>query len=119
MKRNHKLMEKYIKCHPSCEKCGRFIGCEVHHKIPISKGGEDDFPNYITLCFECHSKEHIKSRSELTKIGIEKAKNNVSYKAINVYDLYKILYEISSKDEHLTAIDILDIIDQMPACAWV
>ena len=60
-----------------------------------------------------------KSRSELTKIGIEKAKNNVSYKAINVYDLYKILYEISSKDEHLTAIDILDIIDQMPACAWV
>ena len=91
----------------------------MHHKIPVSKAGEHHFPNYITLSLQCHSKEHIKSRSELTKIGIEKAKSNVSYKAINVYDLYKILYEISSKDEHLTAIDILDIIDQMPACAWV
>lgn len=71
---NKNLMKKYLIENPNCERCGRFIGCEVHHKIPLSSGGTDDYSNYMTLCFECHNKIHIKNRSDLTKEGIETAR---------------------------------------------
>lgn len=31
---------------------------EVHHKIPLSKGGADSFENTIALCPNCHAKVH-------------------------------------------------------------
>lgn len=40
-----------------CSVCHRYKGVkmEVHHIIPVEKGGEDTFENAIALCFDCHS----------------------------------------------------------------
>lgn len=40
-----------------CCVCHRYKGVkvEVHHIIPVDKGGEDTFENGIALCFDCHS----------------------------------------------------------------
>ena len=119
MRRNYKLMKEYMKSHPNCEKCGRFLGCEVHHKIALSIGGKDDFSNYITLCYECHNEEHIKNRSKLTKIGLERARSKEVYKAIKVIDLYRIIHDITSNGDNVSVREVFDIIDEMPACAWV
>jgi 5-methylcytosine-specific restriction endonuclease McrA len=37
----------------------------AHHIIPISQGGSNDLSNLITLCYDCHKKEH--SRTERIK----------------------------------------------------
>lgn len=43
-----------------CEKCGKSDTLlELHHKIPIYKGGEDSRDNIIVLCVMCHWKEHL------------------------------------------------------------
>ena len=40
-----------------CCVCHRYKGVmvEVHHIVPISKGGTDDPDNAIALCFDCHA----------------------------------------------------------------
>ncbi len=37
-----------------CQVCGKEHSGQVHHVIPRSKGGTNDFSNLITLCGECH-----------------------------------------------------------------
>ncbi len=69
------MYKRYKNKHPICEKCGGTNGIEVHHKIPLIKGGNDTQDNLISLCYECHKNEHKLNRSELTRIGIEKARN--------------------------------------------
>ena len=88
MERNKLLMKKYLEKNPCCEDCGRFIGAEVHHKISFSHGGKDEFNNYKTLCSECHEKIHIKNRSELTKIGIQRARKQTCENLISLLDFY-------------------------------
>ena len=64
-KRKVKKRDKYT-CQASPEKvglpkCGRNYRDEeldVHHIIPISKGGKHSFENLITLCSSCHGKLH-------------------------------------------------------------
>ena len=43
-----------------CEKCKieNNNNLEIHHIIPIYKGGKDKFENLIVLCDKCHQKEH-------------------------------------------------------------
>ena len=51
-----------------CENCGKFAPfnrridntpyLEVHHKQPLSKGGEDSINNAVALCPNCHRKAH-------------------------------------------------------------
>lgn len=36
--------------------CKSGFDIEVHHIIPKSKGGKNEYYNYILLCFECHRK---------------------------------------------------------------
>jgi 5-methylcytosine-specific restriction protein A len=53
----------------SCEKCRQPAPfqkakdntpyLEVHHVIPLSKGGEDTIENAIAVCPNCHRKEHF------------------------------------------------------------
>lgn len=31
---------------------------QVHHKIPLSKGGDNSLDNLISLCFDCHEDQH-------------------------------------------------------------
>lgn len=54
-----RIRDKYIKTHPLCEECkrnGRLKPAEeVHHIIPISKGGDHSIENLMSLCTSCHS----------------------------------------------------------------
>lgn len=55
-----KIRNRYIKAHPLCEICrGRGLvvpATEVHHKIPLSRGGTHDDENLMSLCKSCHSR---------------------------------------------------------------
>lgn len=52
----------YIKKHPLCERClkeGRITPArEVHHIVPLSRGGTNQFSNLMSLCQSCHTKIH-------------------------------------------------------------
>jgi len=63
----------------TCQKCGwksRFInkygvthfssrGLDVHHIQYVSHGGTDHESNLITLCRDCHRKEHSRESNEI------------------------------------------------------
>ncbi len=42
----------------SCSICGEYGPLEIHHILPISEGGKDDYQNLIALCRNCHSFAH-------------------------------------------------------------
>ena len=58
-----RIRDRYIAEHPLCELCqkeGRSILAEeVHHKLPVSKGGTHDRCNLMSLCRSCHTKIHF------------------------------------------------------------
>jgi 5-methylcytosine-specific restriction endonuclease McrA len=49
--------------------CGSKKSIQVHHKIPISRGGSHAMNNLITLCQSCHDNQHkhLKQLSFLKK----------------------------------------------------
>ena len=55
-----KIRQLYIKEHPVCELCERKNILrpveEVHHIIPLSKGGTHRKENLMSLCKSCHSR---------------------------------------------------------------
>lgn len=57
-----KVRERYAKEHPLCERCldeGRLtLMDEVHHIVPVSRGGTNDEANLMSLCHSCHTKIH-------------------------------------------------------------
>lgn len=57
-----RIRDRHISQHPLCEQCekeGKLIpAAEVHHKIPISKGGTHARENLMSLCRSCHNKIH-------------------------------------------------------------
>lgn len=53
-----KLHSGEIKKPLICGCCGNEEKLELHHIIPISLGGNDDYYNLIYLCFNCHKKMH-------------------------------------------------------------
>lgn len=54
-----KIRSRYIKAHPLCEECkkaGKLTPAqEVHHVVPLSKGGTHEESNLMSLCTSCHS----------------------------------------------------------------
>ena len=54
-----KIRDLYIAAHPLCERCqkqGTLTPVEeVHHIVPLSKGGTHDESNLMSLCKPCHS----------------------------------------------------------------
>ena len=58
-----RIRDQYVSIHPLCEMCqkeGRLVAAdEVHHKLPISKGGTHDLSNLMSLCKSCHTKIHF------------------------------------------------------------
>ena len=66
-----KIRAKYVREHPYCELCfkeGRMKRVEeVHHKLPLSKGGTHDVINLISLCQSCHARIHAKDGSRWNK----------------------------------------------------
>jgi len=55
-----KIRQLYVANHPLCERCleaGQYIPVdEVHHILPVDKGGTHDDDNLISLCRSCHGK---------------------------------------------------------------
>ena len=55
-----RIRDRYIKAHPLCEECqknGRFVAAEeIHHILPLSRGGDNDVSNLMSLCKSCHSR---------------------------------------------------------------
>jgi len=55
-----RIRDRYIKTHPLCEECqkqGRLTPSEeVHHILPLSKGGGSNTENLMALCKSCHSR---------------------------------------------------------------
>ncbi len=54
-----RIRDRYIKANPLCEECkkaGRLTPAEeVHHILPLSKGGDHSDSNLMSLCTSCHS----------------------------------------------------------------
>ena len=75
--RNSRIIKTYISKYPTCEFCGKDAE-EVHHIIPVVKGGTDKEENLMSLCKNCHKTIHerITPRGELINIGRRKAKEN-------------------------------------------
>ena len=57
----YKRLTSYTCAHPECESG---ISIEAHHVRPLSRGGYDAFWNIIALCWQCHHKRKLHSRSE-------------------------------------------------------
>lgn len=59
-----KIRDRYANLHPLCEEClkhGKLTPMkEVHHIIPIDRGGTHDENNLMSLCHSCHEKIHKK-----------------------------------------------------------
>lgn len=55
-----KIRARYVAEHPLCEQCHKDDRLtptqEVHHILPLSKGGTHDFSNLMALCKPCHSR---------------------------------------------------------------
>ena len=56
------IRKRDASAHPLCEMClkeGRLTPVEeVHHIVPVSHGGSNDFSNLMSLCQSCHTKMH-------------------------------------------------------------
>lgn len=54
-----RIRDSYIKHNPLCEECLKQnitkAAEEVHHIIPLSKGGDSSEENLMALCKTCHS----------------------------------------------------------------
>lgn len=57
------VRKAYASQHPLCEQCLKdghaVLMDEVHHILPVSRGGTNDFSNLMSLCRSCHEKIHI------------------------------------------------------------
>ncbi len=58
-----KIRDAYVAEHPLCEMClkeGKYTPVEeVHHILPVSRGGTNDTSNLMSVCKSCHNKLHI------------------------------------------------------------
>lgn len=58
-----RIRDRHITLHPLCEMCLKedmlTPAQEVHHILPISKGGTHSQDNLMSLCRSCHNKIHI------------------------------------------------------------
>lgn len=66
-----------------CANCGETNDLDIHHIVPLAKGGTNRISNLVMLCLECHGKIHGVNRvkhKELQRLGIEKAKKRGVYK---------------------------------------
>lgn len=57
-----RIRDRYVAKHPLCEMClkdGRMTPVEeVHHILPVNRGGTHDEANLMSLCRSCHNKVH-------------------------------------------------------------
>jgi 5-methylcytosine-specific restriction protein A len=58
----HRIRARYAAAHPLCERClqeGKLTPVEeVHHIVPVSRGGTHAEENLMSLCQSCHNRIH-------------------------------------------------------------
>ena len=58
-----RIRDRYASEHPLCEMClaeGRVtLMDEVHHILPVARGGRHNKGNLMSLCRSCHNKIHL------------------------------------------------------------
>jgi len=54
--------EKKKECGNKCQRCESQNVLEVHHIIPLSRGGNNSNLNLIVLCHACHTARHRKNK---------------------------------------------------------
>jgi len=64
------IRNRYLNAHPLCEQClkeGKYVtATEVHHILPVNKGGDHRTTNLMSLCHSCHEKIHIYLKLKVT-----------------------------------------------------
>lgn len=85
-----RIRTQYAQAHPLCEKCfeeGRAtLMEEVHHILPVSRGGSNDQSNLMSLCRSCHNKIHHElgdrcplGAGKIGKKGIAEKRRSLTY----------------------------------------
>lgn len=58
-----RIRNRYVAKHPLCERClkkGRITPVEeVHHILPVNRGGTNEESNLMSVCKRCHNQIHI------------------------------------------------------------
>ena len=58
-----RIRDRYVRTHPLCEEClkeGKYTPVEeVHHIVPVSRGGANVDSSLMSLCISCLNKIHI------------------------------------------------------------
>lgn len=59
-----RIRKMFVARHPFCEEClkkNKYVPVQdVHHIVPLSRGGTNDFSNLQSLCKSCHNRISIK-----------------------------------------------------------
>lgn len=109
------MTERKFSKHPElgyCSQCGQLKIVELHHVLPLSLGGKDDFKNLVALCEDCHKAAHKGNRSECIKQGMRKERE--CDMLISYYDIAAMFYDlIVDANGHIHVKDILDILDKV------
>ena len=49
----------YLSVHPTCEVCAESEATDIHHKLPLGRGGKlNDSSIFLAVCRVCHNKIH-------------------------------------------------------------
>lgn len=67
-----RIRDRHIKAHPLCEEClkqGELTTAEeVHHILPLSRGGTHADSNLMSLCKSCHSRITVEMGDRWSRI---------------------------------------------------
>ncbi len=106
---NEIRQEVFKKYGYKCSKCGSCNNIEVHHKIPLSKGGTNNIKNLIPLCHDCHEKIHGFKFGNEKKAPMENYGEQISSKKKNTNG-----YKINDAIEHGYKLEIEYITQHYP-----
>lgn len=69
-----------------CSRCGASKFVQVHHIVPLSKGGSNKVSNLILLCRKCHLLEHNKNdfgSNKIKRLSLQKKIEIINYAITN------------------------------------
>ena len=59
LKEYRKLKAAHLKINPYCEVCAKAKATEIHHKLPLGRGGKlCDVTIFLASCRRCHTRIH-------------------------------------------------------------
>ncbi|WP_405440925.1 HNH endonuclease [Streptomyces avidinii] len=58
IKLRYEILDRDKKTCQDCRRTGQGVELQVHHILPVHRGGDNDRDNLVTLCSACHSGRH-------------------------------------------------------------